>query len=384
MRFYQFLGCHSLLIGLLPFYLPVFLWGNGHGLAQICLLIGVSGLSFCAALKFWQPLSTRRSTAWLFSLTFGLECLLVAIAITQFQNTPYLIALGICNGVYNAFFWTTQRTLFLQILGGNDSGRQYGNFQIFVSVFLKLGILVGGWLLARDGALALLLISALLGLIATFWFYRFDNSVPLHSNEPISLKQSLMFKDKHNSRAIFVADGFFLFLESHVWSLSLFIIAEEDYARFGVVVVVLAVVFGLLFYVLKNTIDRIAGQFVFRLAVLLYGASWLLRIFADNGLPAQILLILLVCITFCSSFFRLAFNKRFFDIAGTQQGVRYLLIKSYITQFWLGIGFLLLAAVLWGSNISDTLVFTLMYVSASILSLIYLGYRLRVGPKDAM
>lgn len=385
LRFYQFLACHSLLIGLLPFYLPTFLWGLGVELAGICLLIGVSGLSFCVALRFWQPVSKSnrpRSVASLFVLTFVLECILVVVAIIQQLHPVYIIALGIFNGLYNAFFWTTQRTLFLQMLGSNDSGRQYGNFQIFVSLFLKIGILIGGWLLGQSGALGLLIISIGIGVLASIWFYLNGDNNVLHDTETITLRESIEYRDKHNSQPVFIADGFFLFLESHFWTLSLFLVVEEDYARLGLVVVVLAVVFGVLFFILKNTIDKIAGQFVFKLAVCLYAASWALRVFANGELPAQWLLALLVSITFFSSFFRLAFNKRFFDIATSQQGVHYLLIKSYVTQFWVGIGFLLLAVILWLTGPTVEQIFTSTYLLASILSFIYLCYRIRPANKQ--
>jgi len=86
-----------------------------------------------------------------------------------------LVALAVINGIYNCFFWTTQRSLFLQRVTPANSGRQYGNLQIVVSAFLKTGILIGGLLLENIGMLAILAVSALLSLVLAVWFYRTEN-----------------------------------------------------------------------------------------------------------------------------------------------------------------------------------------------------------------
>ncbi len=374
--FYQFLGSHSLLIGLLPFYLPVFLWGVGLNLAHITLLIGISGLSFCAALSAWQPLSRTLSLKRLMGITFVLELLLVASTFFASNALWAICLIGITNGFYNGFFWTTQRTLFLQLLGANDTGKRYGNFQIFVTVFLKIGILIGGWSLDAGGLPWLLLLSAIIGGLSSWWFLVKASDTSLHDANDISLFQALAYKDKHRSRPVFLVDGFFLFLESHYWTLSLFMLAEENYAKFGVIVVVLALLFALLFFLIKNTIDTIAVGLVFRIAVVLYALSWVLRCLVSNELSSSILLLLLLVITFCSSFFRLAFNKRFFDIAAANNGVGYLLIKSYQSQSFLGCGFILISMLLWMSGTTSLAALTPMYLAAACLSFVYLLYRL--------
>jgi len=374
--FYQFLGSHSLLIGLLPFYLPVFLWGIGFNLAHITLLIGVSGLSFCGALSLWQQVSRKRSLKTLICLTFALECALVACTLFANTSTAMIVMLGIANGLYNGFFWTTQRTLFLKLLGQNDTGKRYGNFQIFVTVFLKIGILIGGWLLDAGGLPWLLGISVLIGGLCSWWFYMRAQRQSLHNTAAVSLAQSLRYQDKHRSRGVFIADGFFLFLESHYWTLSLFMLADENYARLGVIVVVLALLFGLLFYLIKNTIDSLSVSKVYAAAVVLYALSWLLRCFVSDELGSSALLILLMVITFCSSFFRLAFNKRFFDIAQLTNGTSYLIIKSYQSQFFLGCGFIVTAAILSATDHIGAGSLTPLYAIAAIGSFVYLLYRL--------
>ncbi|MFT5893531.1 MAG: hypothetical protein ACI8VW_000397 [bacterium] len=392
--FYQFLGVHSLLIGLLPFFLPVYLWKHGIGVPGLCLLIGVSGLSFVAALRPWQHIWYRWKPQKLISLTFAFELFLVA-SVGWFSTIPGaalfdiaanyqlpskdvllpVFIIGIANGVYNAFFWTTQRTLFIQQLGNNDSGKQYGNFQIFVTVFLKIGILLGGLLLDFGGFLWLLALSAGTGFAATTYLSKKAYSALTDQRSRITLQQSLRYKDIHGSQRIFAIDGLFLYLESHFWTLSLFLIVRQDYSRLGIAVVILAVVFAVLFYIIKNRIDQLAVEKVYKAAVWLYAASWLLRFTLDDNSEGAGYLIALVLITFCSSFFRLAFNKRFFDVARKSSAVDYLLMKSYSSQTYLGLLYLILGASLVFVPFEHLQTLQYAYAGAAVLSLAYLNYR---------
>jgi len=308
-------------------------------------------------------------------LTFLLECVLVITAFLAGKQLFAIIILGIANGLYNGFFWTTQRTLFLQLLGKNDAGKRYGNFQIFVTVFLKVGILIGGWLLDAGGLPWLLALSALIGALSSWWFYRQAQEQALHQTEQVTLTGALGYNDENRSRVTFIFDGYFLFLESHYWSLSLFMLANENFATLGILVVVLALLFGVLFYLIKNTIDTIAVSLVYRAAVLLYAFSWLLRCFISDELNSAMMLLLLLSITFCSSFFRLAFNKRFFDIAQKDSGVRYLLVKSYQTQFFIGCGFVAIALLLYATQQTGVASLTPFYAIGAVVSLVYWLYR---------
>lgn len=347
----------------------------GFDLSHLSLLIGVSGLSFCAALSVWQRLSRSWSLKSLLCLTFALEVILVASTLLAGFGTIAIVLIGVANGLYNGFFWTTQRTLFLQLLGNNDSGKRYGNFQIFVTVFLKIGILIGGWLLDAGGLPWLLALSAVVGGISSWWFYKRANVAALHQQPLISLKQALSYRDARGSKPVFITDGFFLFLESHYWTLSLFMLANENFAKLGFIVVVLALVFGILFYLIKNTIDAVAVSLVFRVSVFLYAISWLARSFVSTTLSTQMLLLMLLVVTFCSSFFRLAFNKRFFDIAQATTGIEYLLVKSYLSQFYLGLGFIATALLLWATDATTSTALVPMYWMAAAASFVYLSYR---------
>ena len=85
--FYQFLGAHSLLIGLFPFYLPVWMWKMGFDLADICAFVAISGLSFVFSLRVWERLASRVPAATLFGLSFVFELVLVVIATCE-QAVP--------------------------------------------------------------------------------------------------------------------------------------------------------------------------------------------------------------------------------------------------------------------------------------------------------
>lgn len=399
--FYQFLGAHSLLIGLLPFFLPVYLWSHGLGIAGLCLLIGVSGLTFSLSLDLWQKFASRWALRKLINLTFWLEVLLVFIVgllttvpgaslflqTSQPDNTAHAglvlaaILIGMANGLYNAFFWTTQRTLFLQQLGNNDTGKRYGNFQIFVTVFLKTGILIGGFLLDKGGFVLLLAISAGFSLVSAQWLARSnsDQQSLIKKKQPVSLYESVKFSDRHGSRPTFAIDGIFLYLESHFWTLSLFLVVQEDFSRLGIAVVVLALGFALLFLLIKNRIDQLAVERVFRVAVGLYAISWLLRFALDQESKDSALLVTLLVITFFSSFFRLAFNKRFFDVARTTSSVDYLLVKSYSSQAILGLFYLLLSMILFMAPIATDKLMQSVYLFAALLSVVYLRYKDQQG-----
>ena len=399
--FYQFLGVHSLLIGLFPFYIPVWLWRQDFSLASISLFVAISGLAFTVALTAWERLAKTRSAAFMYAISFALEVALVGFAAAgsslELPAALFLAGLALFNGIYNCFFWTTQRALFLQRATPSSSGKQYGNLQIVVTIALKVGILTGGLLLEYKGMLAVLGMSACLSLLISLWFYRSEKQQLLEASvEHISLHEALKFRDRYGSRWVFLIDGLFLFLESHFWTLSLFILSREDFTRFGLTVIALAVGFAILFYLAKNTIDRLAGVQLFRWAVMLYAAGWIMRPLLGSDASVTTTAVLLIIVTFCTSFFRLVFNKRFFDIAAESSGQRYLLIKSYYTQFAVALIFSAVAVVLTlaGSTTSNktnlaahwhsdpSLPLNSLYILAGICSLIYLFYRSPMNSGD--
>lgn len=373
--FYQFLGLHSLLIGMFPFFLPVFLWKNGFDLGGVSLFIGAGGIGFCIGLWAWDRLRVRISLLQLISLSLVLEVLLLLNVMVLGMDINVLVLLGISYGVYNSFFWSTQRALFFERVDTSNSGRRYGNLQIFVGLLLQIGILIGGLLLEKKGLPTIVLASIVVSAVGLTMFIlgRSETPLTLPSFEPVSLGDITRFSDGDNSRTVFIIDGLYLFLESFFWVISLFLLAHESFTTLGIIVLSLAVIFGLLFYLLKNMIDRLGRKKVYRLSVVLYAGSWALRAIVDGEMSLTWLFVFLVSITFCTSFFRLAMNKRFYDLARESLSHRYLILKSYFSQITIALCFGLFGIFTLGTTDSEILLVPI-YWAASAGAFVFLLY----------
>ena len=339
--FYQYLGIHSLLIGVFPFFIPVFLWKQHFGIDSISMFIGAAGIGFCMGLWVWDRLRYCISLSKLIALSLILELLLLLNVQVLGMNFQVLLVLGISYGVYNCFFWTTQRALFFEGIDNNNSGRKYGNLQIYVGFLLQVGILTGGYLLEKSGFTYIFMGSAALCIVGllVFLFDAPGHHEAVTSFKPVSVMEIVRFKDTDASKLMFIVDGIYLFLESFFWVISLFLLAHESFTKLGVMVLSLAVIFGILFYLLKNTIDRLGRRRIYRVAVWLYALSWALRALVDDSYSLILMFVSLVLITFCTSFFRLALNKRFYDLARETLSHRYLILKSYYSQITIAIVF---------------------------------------------
>lgn len=336
----------------------------------------MTGLGFCLTLRAWEISAAALSVSGLMMLTYWLELLLLVLVLltdshSYSSNLSLVLLLGFASGLYNSFFWTTQRALFLDLISTRNSGRQYGNFQLFVGVFLKGGIFLGGVLLEHLGfPWVFIVTTAMVILITVYLHKRPISTYRLETQRPITFAQLTTFRDPYRSRTVFVSDGLFLFLESHFWTISLFLLTDQDFAKLSVIVIGLAVLFAVLFFVAKNTIDGLMGKRLFIVAVLLYSISWLLRAVIDDSMSIQWLFLGLSFITFFSSFFRLTFNKRFYDVALQTTGREYLLVKSYYTQCFVIVFFTSLALL---ANIigDDLKTLNMVYISAAVLALGY-------------
>jgi len=374
--FYQYLGIHSLLIGLFPFFAPVFLWDKQYSLAEIAFFVSLSGIGFTLALFAWDRLIRIVSLFRLMLISFVFEiAMLLSVSISPM--TAMLVSFSLFYGAYNCFFWTTQRALFFETLSENNSGRKFGNFQIFVAAFLQIGIFIGGVLLEKSGLIYIYLISLVIIVAGSLFFYTQKNElflpVQLTEKEPLSLSQVVGYKDQHNTRMIFLIDGFYLFLESFFWLISLFLLAHESFWTLGVIVVILAVIFFIIFVTIKNTIDHVATHTMYKIATVLYALSWLLRGFVDSNLALGWLFAILVVITFCTSYFRLAFNKRFYDLARMTTAHLYLIKKSYYSQAFIAVIYLSIGMFLiFKEDVFVNLKW--LYWLAAPLALIYLCY----------
>lgn len=381
-HFYQFLGIHSFLVGLFPFFVPVFLWQQGYRLAQISAFIALTGVGFLLALWAWDRLHKRLRFRSIIAISFSLDVLLLS-AVFLAAEPVFLVLFALLNGAYNCFFWITQRALFFETLSQADSGRKVGNFQIFVVITLKLGVFCGGLLLDKAGYLSVYLFSLLVALLGltSFLMLRQPPELPasLRSDPPLDLGDLLRFRDPHRSGPVFLLDGPFLFLESYFWMISLFLIAHESFWKLGILVILLGGTFSLLFLVIKNRIDRMPLQHVYLFAVAGYALSWWWRALVNEELALGWLFFLLVIITFATSFFRLAFNKRFFDLAKEGSAHRYLFLKSYYSQAAIAVSFAVVAASL-STTAANGEILKSGYALAAIMAPFYLLYRGRARP----
>lgn len=375
--FHLYLGLHSLLIGVFPFFIPVYLWKEGYALGPLSIFIAIAGFGFCLGLWAWDRLRLRIDLTSMIALSLLLlgVLLLNAYILNMDMILPVLASLGMCYGVYNCFFWTTQRALFFEIIEPANSGRKYGNFQIFVGALLQVGILLGGLLLERAGFVYIVVLSAIIALAGFMILLVNKPEYPdtLNQTEALGLREITAFKDEEASKAVFILDGAYLFLESYFWVISLFLIAHESFTRLGIIVLSLAVIFGIIFYLLKNIIDRLGRKRVYQLAVVLYAASWVLRALADDKASLELLFILLVVISFNTSIFRLVMNKRFYDIAKLTLAHRYLVLKSYYSQAAIFVLFLTFGGVVMQFDY-DVGILTPVYWVAAPTALVYLIY----------
>ncbi len=288
----------------------------------------------------------------------------------------FILISGCFNGVFNCSFWITQRLLFIDTITPQNSGQKFGNFQIFVLLVLKAGILTGGVILEKSGYLPVYILSAVIVILVSFIFFQPKMKMVLDkeivSAGPMSLKMVAEYKDWFHSRVVFAIDGIFLYLESYFWVISLFLIVRQSYWKLGVLVIFLTLVFGTIFVMIKNTIDRLPSNRIYIAAVCLYGLSWILRSALSEKLNMMPLLFLLAIITFCTSIFRLAFNKRFFDIAKSTRAHEYIFVKSYFSQFFLAVSALAGFVLLGAGDMVEQLSF--IYLAAALISFLYLFY----------
>lgn len=412
-NFFQFAGVHSLLIGLLPFFIPVLLLQRGNSIEAIALFIALTGLSFIFSLKLWEKVYQQANWRLITATSFMTEIGLVA-ALLYTDGILLLTAAALLNGAYNCFYWTTQRVLFStmttdpvqssdshtreQPSANHQTGRHYGNFQIMVVVLLKLGILISVFLLEGGYESLLFILSSTISGGAMLWFLRSSNDAALTSinttlsrsssdnnsvREPVTTDRSeqnqrhcqsiFKFKDNHNSAVVFYLDGVFLFLESYFWIISLYYITQENIKQLGIIVVLLTVFLSVIFFLLKNRIDAINRNKIYVIAVVFYAASWLLRSTLDNSMPDYWIYPAILVIAFLTTFFRLSFNKRFFDNARQLRPLNYLLAKSYLSQTGIVIFFSLIALLAsYFEDVQSALAST--YLILTPIALIYLVY----------
>lgn len=347
--FYLFSATHSFLLGLIALFVPVILWQSGVSLTFISFFISLSSTFFSIALIYWDKLRFKLAWSSIFALSFIFEILLAYVVI--FTNKWILLSIGpLLTGFTGCFYWSTQRILFVNATNDKNTGNIFGNFQLLVAFSLKVGILVGGYLLEIANLKTLFAVSVLSSAIGYYFINKtFHHRLHLNkSNQAItiSLTRALHFKDNFHSRSVFFIDGLFLFFESYFWIISLYILTGKNIAKLGVIIVLLGITLGIIFIFIKKRIDHINSQHIFRIAVIGYILSWLMRSNLEVNEPPYLLYITLLIITFLSQFFRLVFNKRFYQIARLSDATEYIIYKSYISQLLIALFFPILGVLL--------------------------------------
>ena len=253
----------------------------------------------------------------------------------------------------------------------NETGKQFSNFQIVIVIFLKLGILLGGYFLEKQQTPWLLVISSLLSIAAYYGLCKHVN-YDQSQLQPIDKEADIDWRQK----LVFIIDGVFLFCESYFWVLTLFFITNNNVMDLGLLVVGLTVVLSIIFWGIKSTIDKLNQRYVFYSAVILYAFSWFLRGNVTNQTEHYLLFASVIVIAFLTTFFRLSFNKQFFDDANKQHPLAFIIKKSYLSQSGLIVFFALLSwSLITIDNASDTL--HIFYWCLTPIALLYGMYPLQ-------
>ena len=309
------------------------MWQNRLTLSDISWFVALNGVGYLLTLFVWDRIRQRLGWKKIIVVSFLLELAVVSsIVIDSSLSSIHFIAL--LNGAYGCFFWMSQRLLFVQCTDSSNTGKKFGNFQIVVMVLLKVGILAGGYLWEMWGSSSVFWVT--LALVIPAAIYHLCINLPAELEDsieaPVKLNSIINYHDKNRSSLVFFADGLFLFAESYFWVISLYFISGQNLSMLGVLVVSLSILLAVIFYVIKNTLDHLNPQRVYLLAVLGYGLSWFLRGTVDAEGGDLWVYPVIVIVGFLTAFFRLAFNKRFFDLSRQMKTHDYIVIKSYYSQ----------------------------------------------------
>lgn len=360
----------------MPLFIAVILWDKGLTISDISSFIALTAVGFVVALYYWDRLRAQHDWTQLISLSFILQSLFVASLIWG-SDTLVTTAGALINGAAGCFYWSTQRLLFQAITEDKNTGNTFGNFQILVVFALKIGVLIGSYLLGMEyfsGVLLLSFMLSILGFLSVHKSLRRNTQLEKLKQVPaFTLKQVVKFQDQHRSSLIFVVDGLFLFLESYFWMLTIYMLTQENVMQLGLILIALSILLALIFFVIKKYIDRVETQKIYLMAVLGYAVSWAIRGFLDTEMDSSLMYSALLLAAFLSNFFRLAFNKRFYDIARQDKPTRYIICKSYYSQFMLVVFFSMIAAL---TMSSDTAIHQLqvIYYLCTPLALVYFVY----------
>ncbi len=375
---YNFLWLHSILTWLFIFFIPVFLYKNWFSLSEISYFISLTWLSFVISMLVWDRIRYKGGIRILIVISFFLEIWILCVW-TLDKNFLFLFLFSIIYWVYNCFFWLTKRVLFVSSTEKHEVWDKFWNIQIIAFVLVKIGILLWSYLLGNNHYDYVLVVSILLSAYGVYYFVSHKKLVKnleeFSQASPVSLKKVFLFKDRLRSKYIFMLDGPFLFFESFFWLLSLFLITGQSYHKLWILVVVLAIVFSVIFIWIKKKIDKVQWQQLLYVAVILYAFSWIFRWYVGNLEDNYVIYLLVLVIAFCTSFFRLVFNKQFFHTAKSVDTHSYMMMKSYYSQFFIFFIFWVLALIFYNTKWSIEISLMYVYYILAPISLLFILYK---------
>lgn len=312
------------------------------------------------ALWGWHQLFTRGYWRTLIVLSFVFELSLIYVALFHVASTN-LIILGLLNGLFNCSYWMLQRILFNSISGSNNTGRLFGNLQLILGLSLKLGILFGGYFMqTQPWVIFTLTLIVGVGFCAMTLSSLTTQTFVYQQSDHLQPKSVISLRDK----LVFLVDGPFLYLESYLWVVSIYHLTNSDTSQFSLTVIALSLALAVIFYFIKNTIDKQPQYRLYQVATLLYLGGWLLRGWISADWSGFAIGLGLLSIAFATALFRLYFNKRFYDKAKQQANYHYLISKSLYSQ----LGIVLFFAGL--STLSTLTTFSLNQVYWAVIPLI--------------
>ncbi len=372
--FVLFSVSHSFIIGLLPFFLPVLIWQSSHSLGDLTEFISWAGAGYAFTLMIWHQLFIRGFWKVLVISSFLLGATLIYVTLFHLSTTA-LFALGILNGVFNCSYWMLQRVLFNTVSNNSDSGRLFGNLQLFLGFSLKVGILIGGYFMTKNPTLVFsfaLIISLTFSLTA----YYDDHTRNIMHRSLDGHAEMISQGDRSNinwrDKLTFIIDGPFLYLESYLWVLSIYLLTGGSTEVFSLTIITLSLTLGVIFYFIKNIIDKQRQKSIYQVTIIIYLLSWLSRGLITPQMNGFTISFSLLAIAFSTAIFRLYFNKRFYDCAKQKISYQYILRKSFYSQISICIFFSIMAFILKNQS---TISLNYIYWAMAPICLFYFCYK---------
>lgn len=373
---YLFIFINALISGIFGIFLPVYLFDIGFLFSEVSFFIAISSFSYFLSLFILERIISKFTIKKLMIFTFIAYSLMISIIYLLAESRFFLLMVGILSGIYLSFFLIIQRLLFLNSIEHSNIGEKFANIQIFVLLVSQIAILLGSYILENFDfkivyslSIILLFFSIILISKGNVKNLKFEEQKQAYS--VMTLNTIFNFTDKYNSKFIFSIDGIFLYLETYFWLLVIFLFLKSNFLSAGIMIILVTLVFYIFYLFIRRIVDKSNLKILFKMAVVFYSLSWILRFFFDLSPDDSISYLLIIIIGFLSMFFRLVYNKAFFKIAKETILARYIFLKSYYSQFFISCSFLIFGLLFLLFDQSEQ-VFKGIFLAFSLLTFLYL------------